>query len=198
MSDDSGDFVPPGAGRPIVICVDDDDRVLHALARALRRLSTEVEVRATTSARQALAWVTDEPIAVLVSDYEMPEMTGAELAAAARRARPETVRLLLTGQRTYETVVDGINRGEIFRFLGKPFEPNELRVAVMAALARHAELAAITVDRRRRERREALRAALEQEYPGITTVARAPDGTYAIADAPEALAAAFGLHELVG
>lgn len=155
----------------LVICVDDDDAMLAAVARCLRR-EPSFDVRATTSARDALAWIAAEQVAVLVSDYDMPEMTGAQLAGQAKRMRPETVRILLTGKRTLETALDGINQGEVFRFINKPFEDKALRAAVMQGVERHNELLALSGDRQRRERREALRAALESEYPGISEVTR--------------------------
>jgi DNA-binding NtrC family response regulator len=152
------------------------------------------EADGVRGARQALGWIAGEPVAVLVSDYEMPEMTGAQLAGQAKRLRPETVRILLTGKRTFETALDGINQGEIFRFIAKPFEPDELRTAVTEAIARHGELLALSGDRRRRERRAALRNALEHAYPGITAVKRDRDGCYVIADDPIALARDLGLE----
>jgi DNA-binding NtrC family response regulator len=152
-----------------IVCVDDDTEVLSAVVRTLRR-EPSFEVRSTTNPHEALGWIASETIAVLVSDYEMPEMTGAQLAGHAKRSRPETVRILLTGKRTLETAIDGINQGEIFRFLGKPFEDKLLRQSVLDAVQRHNELLALSGDRARRERREALRTALESEYPGISEI----------------------------
>jgi DNA-binding NtrC family response regulator len=179
---------------PLVVCVDDDDAMLATVARCLRR--DAIEVRATLSASEALGWVAKDEVAVLVSDYDMPEMTGATLAGHVRRVRPETVRILLTGQRSLETAIDGINQGEIFRFLNKPFDNDQLRAAVAAAVARNRELLALSGDRQRRERREALRAALEAEYPGISAVDRAGDEPYAIELDPWAAAAELGLTGL--
>ena len=178
----------------LVVCVDDDDAMLATVARSLRR-EPMFDVRATTSANDALAWIAAEQVAVLVSDYDMPEMTGAQLAGKAKRVRPETVRILLTGKRTLETAVDGINQGEVFRFLNKPFEDKVLRLAVQQAVERHNELLALSGDRQRRERREALRSALESEYPGISEVKR--DGAvFEVTDDPWKQAAEMGLAGL--
>lgn len=176
---------------PIVVCVDDDEAMLATVARCLRR--EPIEVRATLSASEALGWIAADEISVLVSDYEMPEMTGAQLAGHARRVRPETVRVLLTGRRTLETAVDGINQGEIFRFLNKPFDNDVLRSTVQEAIARNKELLAMSGDRERRERREALRAALEQEYPGISEVTRIEGMLHEVPADPWAEAAVLGL-----
>jgi DNA-binding NtrC family response regulator len=155
---------------PLVICVDDDEAMLGTVVRCLKR--EPIEIRSTLSASEALGWIAAEEVAVLVSDYDMPEMTGAQLAGHARRVRPETVRILLTGQRSLETAIDGINQGEIFKFLNKPFDNEQLRGAVNAGVARNRELLAMSGDRQRRQRREALRAALEAEYPGISKAER--------------------------
>lgn len=176
----------------LVVCVDDDEALVTAIGRSLRREPT-LEVRTTTEPSQALAWIAAEQIAVLVSDYDMPEMTGARLAGLAKRVRPETVRILLTGQRTLETAIDGINQGEVFRFLNKPFEDRALRTAVLEATKRHEELLALSGDRQRRERREALRTALEAEYPGISAV---PEGVIEVTADPWSEATKLGLPGL--
>ncbi|MBA2540923.1 MAG: response regulator [Deltaproteobacteria bacterium] len=179
---------------PLVICVDDDEAMLGTVVRCLKR--EKIEIRSTLSASQALSWISSEDVAVLVSDYDMPEMTGAQLAGHARRVRPETVRILLTGQRSLETAIDGINQGEIFRFLNKPFDNEQLRSAVNAGVTRNRELLAMSGDRERRQRREALRADLETEYPGISKVDRRPGEPYEVTADPWSEAAALELFAL--
>jgi DNA-binding NtrC family response regulator len=176
---------------PVVVCVDDDDAMLSTVVRCLKRES--FDIRSTLSASEALSWVAADDIAVLVSDYDMPEMTGAQLAGHARRVRPETTRILLTGKRTLETAIDGINQGEIFRFLNKPFDNEQLRSAVHAGIARNKELLAMSGDRQRRERRNALHTALETEYPGISRVTRGPGEIHQVPDDPWTEAEALGL-----
>ena len=62
-------------GKHLIVCVDDDDAMLSTVARCLRRELT-FEVRPTSSPHEVLGWLASEDVAVLVSDYEMPEMTG--------------------------------------------------------------------------------------------------------------------------
>jgi DNA-binding NtrC family response regulator len=180
--------------KTLIVCVDDDDSMLASVARSLRR-EPGYDVRTTLNPHEALGWIAAEPVAVLVSDYEMPEMTGAQLAGQAKRIRPETVRILLTGRRSLDVAVDGINQGEIFRFLNKPFEDRALRAAVGEAVLRNQELLALSGDRQRRERREQLRKALEAEYPGISEVQRTGDHYEVTAD-PWAEAMQLGLAGL--
>jgi len=176
---------------PLVVCVDDDEAMLATVARCLKREA--IEIRATLSASEALSWISTDEVAVLVSDYDMPEMTGAQLAGHARRVRPETVRILLTGKRTLETAIDGINQGEIFKFLNKPFDNEVLRQSVRSGVERNKELLAMSGDRERRERREALRAALEAEYPGISHVEHRSDDVCVVTADPWTEAAELGL-----
>ena len=178
--------------KSLIVCVDDDETMLATVARCLRR-EPSFEVRSSTSCQQVLGWIANEQVAVVLSDYEMPEMTGAQLAGHARRVRPETVRILLTGKRTLETAIDGINQGEIFRFLNKPFDNEQLRAAVQAGVARNRELLAMSGDRQRRERRNALHAALEAEYPGISAVSRQRNEVYQVTEDPWTEATNLGL-----
>jgi DNA-binding NtrC family response regulator len=182
------------ARRPIVVCVDDDPDILASVARTLRR--DPLDVRTTLDCEEALTWIAEQPISVLVSDYEMPQMTGGQLTGRAKRIRPETVRILLTGKRTLETALDGINQGEIFRFIPKPFDNDGLRRDVAAAVERNRELLALAGDRQRRQRGERLRTELEAEYPGITKIDRNPGGHHEVAAYPKADAVELHLDSL--
>jgi len=117
-----------------ILCVDDDLDILSTVARLLRAVGHLVT--AVDTPASALAILGARPIAVLVSDFEMPEMNGVELAVRAREIQPETVRIMLTGHRTVETAMQGINVGEVFRFLSKPFDPEHLQREVAAGAPR--------------------------------------------------------------
>lgn len=164
------------APAPVVLCVDDDPEIVASVARFLRLDGYEVVT--CTSPVQALTVLGARAVAVLLSDYEMPEMTGVELAVKARRMQPETVRMLLTGRGTLDTAVEGINVGEVFRFLSKPYDPETLRREVAAAVAHHAEVSATEREKTTVVRRQRLVSALEADYPGITSVNRDDDGAY--------------------
>lgn len=161
---------------PVILCVDDDPDLLRSIVRTLRL--DGYDVLAAESPLEALHLLQNNAVAVLVSDYDMPEMNGIELAVRAREVQPETVRIMLTGQRALDTVVDGINVGGVFRFLHKPFDGVGLRREVAAAVAHHRETAAIADERLTVVRRRKLVEALEADYPGISAVPRDDDGAY--------------------
>ncbi|TAJ54806.1 MAG: response regulator [Nevskiaceae bacterium] len=121
--------------RPTVLLVDDEERILRSLAMLFR---LQYEVRATTDAHEALRIVENERVHVIVSDQKMPIMRGADLLRQVKEKSPHTMRLLLTGYSELDAVVDSVNEGEIFRFLNKPWDANEIRstVAQAAQIAR--------------------------------------------------------------
>lgn len=161
---------------PTILCVDDDPELLRVLARTLRLDHHRVLTADTPAA--ALQLLETEAIAVMVSDFEMPEMNGVELAVRARQVQPETVRIMLTGHRAVTTALDGINVGGVFRFLHKPFDGDVLRREVAAAVVQHHDSAAVAAERMTVVRRRRLIEELEAEYPGISAVPRDDGGAY--------------------
>jgi DNA-binding NtrC family response regulator len=177
---------------PVVLCVDDDPDMLAAVVRTIK--TAGYHVLAADSPSQALQILGNQAVAVLVSDFEMPEMTGVELAVRARDLQPETVRMMLTGRNTVDTAVAGINIGEVFRFLSKPFQPDQLKREVAAAVEHHREVADVANERLTVVRRKRVLEALEGDFPGITAVPRDDDGAYLLDD--EARFRAEGVPEL--
>jgi response regulator RpfG family c-di-GMP phosphodiesterase len=123
-----------------VLCVDDEPKVLEGLERTLEQY---YEVF-TAEGGEAGLHVLEEhgPFAVVVSDMRMPGMDGAAFLSAVSRKSPDTVRLLLTGQRDIESAISAVNRGNIFRFLAKPCPPDDLLRTVEAAQEQHRLLTA--------------------------------------------------------
>jgi DNA-binding NtrC family response regulator len=171
---------------PTVIVIDDDATILSCAVRALKTLP--ITVRATSCAYEALDWLATRDIAVIVSDYEMPKMNGVELMSAARHSQPKAVRILMTGRQALETAVEAINRGEIFRYVQKPFDATQMRAVVSDAVTRHRELALIADEAKQALRRESFYQELEGEHPGISATLRDEDGDYVVPDVCNALA----------
>lgn len=127
---------------PRILCVDDEQAVVDALARQLHALFEVTGVTSGAAALGLLEATTD--FAVLVCDMRMPEMDGAEVLTHARSLRPDTTRILLTGQTDLSAAIAAVNRGNIFRFLTKPCSGAELRAALNDAVALHR---AVTAER---------------------------------------------------
>lgn len=115
--------------------VDDELSVLEGLSALLgRRFQCTIAV----GGRAGLDVLAEDPgFSVIVSDMNMPGMTGAEFLGQARTTAPDAVRLLLTGSNDLEDAVAAVNQGQIFRFLTKPCPSEVLIAAVDAAVEQH-------------------------------------------------------------
>ena len=116
--------------KPSLLLVDDEERILRSLAMLFRG---HYELLATTDPREALRCVATRPVHVIVSDQRMPIMRGAELLRQVREKSPLTMRILLTGYSELDAIVASVNEGEIFRFVNKPWDAQELRDTVRQA-----------------------------------------------------------------
>lgn len=122
--------------KPTILCVDDETDNVEALERLFRK---KYNVLKATSGAEALA-VLDQnrgPVALIVTDQRMPEMTGVEFLEKTLTSHPETVRMLLTGYTDLESVITAVNKGQIYRYLTKPWDPIDLSNTVDRAVERY-------------------------------------------------------------
>jgi response regulator RpfG family c-di-GMP phosphodiesterase len=117
-------------GKAPILIVDDEEEILHSLRGLLRM---EFEVHTAQSGPEALQVLEQQPIQVVLSDQRMPEMAGVELLSQARGERPGVVRVLFTGYADVRAVINAINHGQIFRYLTKPWDPDELLTVLREA-----------------------------------------------------------------
>ena len=118
-----------------ILIVDDEPVVLTALQQTLER--EKFHVVACSSPVKALAVVAQRDFAVIISDQKMPEMLGLDFLVETRKIRPQASRILITAVLSLPTIVDAINKGEIFRFVAKPWLREELIATVRNAVHRH-------------------------------------------------------------
>lgn len=121
-----------------VLIVDDEPRVVGLIRDALTPSCPAL--RCTTDALQAWQWLDTESFAVVLADHRMPGRTGLELLERARPVQPDASRILITGLVELSTLLDAINRAELFRFLVKPWLTDELVAAVTAGVTRYRQL----------------------------------------------------------
>ncbi|MDQ1813448.1 response regulator [Massilia sp. CCM 9210] len=127
------DLAPPPA---TVLCVDDEPNILSALRRLFRPEGYRVLVAESGAA--GLAILEQEKVDLVISDMRMPEMDGAKFLEHVRQRWPDTVRLLLTGYSDVSSILAAINRGEIYRYITKPWDDNDILLVVRHGLERHA------------------------------------------------------------
>ena len=134
---DKGAATPP-APKPApytVLLVDDEPNVLSAITRVFRQ--ENYRVLAVTGAQEALAALAKEPVHVIISDYMMPGMNGAEFLKQARARWPQTIRIMLTGHADTNAVMGAIKEGAVYKFILKPWNDDDLRVTVALAIEQH-------------------------------------------------------------
>ncbi len=118
----------------VVLCVDDEPNILSALRRLLR--SGGYQVLVAEGGAQGLAVLAKEHVDVVISDMRMPQMDGAEFLNAVRTDWPDVVRILLTGYADMTSTIDAINRGEIYRYVTKPWTDEDLLLTLRQGLER--------------------------------------------------------------
>jgi signal transduction histidine kinase len=127
--------VTDSGSRPKLLVVDDEAEVLHSIRDLLR---INYQVLTSQSGSNALKILEQDPeIAVILSDQRMPGMTGVEVLHKAQAIRPETTRLLFTAHADIRAVIDAINQGHVFRYITKPWEPDELEQVIHQSVERH-------------------------------------------------------------
>jgi len=119
-----------------ILCVDDEPNILSALRRMFMLSGFEVEE--ANSAAEALQKLEQSEFHLVLSDMQMPEMNGAEFLAQVRDRWPKVMRLMLTGTADLKTAISAINEGEIYRYLTKPWNDEEVVSTVKSALERYA------------------------------------------------------------
>lgn len=148
-----------------VLIIDDEANILAALKRLFQPFG--YNILTAESGAEALALLEKETIDLVISDMRMPQMTGAELLEQVRSKWPDVVRILLTGYSDINSTIAAINRGEIYRYISKPWTDSEIVLTVHDALERKYLLAekqrleALTL--RQNEELKELNASLEDK-----------------------------------
>ncbi len=142
------------AGKLKLMVVDDELDNLDLLYRTFRR---DFKVFKASDARTALDILDKEgEMAVIISDQRMPEMNGTEFFGLTVESFPDTIRILLTGFTDVEDLVEAINSGQVFRYITKPWKPDQLRGLVEQATQTYRLVKKRTFNLRRSLRRESL------------------------------------------
>lgn len=107
-----------------LLAVDDEPNILAALRRVFR--ATGWRILTAGHAQEALALLATEPVDAVLTDMRMSGMDGVQLLERVSQGWPRTARLLLTGQADLASTIDAINRGQLHRYIAKPWNDDEL------------------------------------------------------------------------
>lgn len=116
--------------RTRILYIDDESNNLLAFQAGFRRF---YEIYTADNVTDGMSILNEKDIQVIIADQRMPKTTGVEFFNIIRKAHPEPVRILLTGYADLDVVIDAINRGEIFRYIRKPWDEIELTTAIQNA-----------------------------------------------------------------
>ncbi len=124
--------------RPRVLVVDDEEAILETMTFTFE---DDYEVYTSTDARRALELLEEKaPVAVVLSDQRMPNMSGVDFLREASKKHPATVRMILTGFADMDAIIGAINDGHVYAYITKPWEPDHLK-QVMKQAVDHYQLA---------------------------------------------------------
>ena len=118
--------------KPKVLVVDDEETYLRTLRRILRK---DFNVLTAGSGPEGIEVLEqNKDVALIMSDQRMPFMTGSDFLGEALKLAPDSIRFLITGYSDLDAVVEAINTGHIYRYITKPWNPDELLIDVRRAV----------------------------------------------------------------
>ncbi|MFH1862990.1 MAG: response regulator [bacterium] len=117
---------------PRALFVDDEPYILKALLRAF--MDEEIEISTAQDGDEALEFLRDNPVDLILTDHNMPNMTGVELLRQSIEIQPDAIRMLITGKGDLEVALQAINQGNIYKFFHKPWDDEDLRISIQRAL----------------------------------------------------------------
>ena len=168
---------------PKILIVDDESTVLEVLQDAFSK--EPYEVISAESAAEALDIMAMKQIDLVISDDQMPGITGTEFLAQVRKKYPNTTRIILTGHANLETAINSINEAEIYRFFTKPCNMLDLIVTVRLALQNKELKEEVHRLNEITTHQSLVIEEMEHLYPGITRVRRNAEGDVIIQEEVE-------------
>ena len=120
--------------RHTILVVDDEPDVVQSVRDLLR---LDYKVLTATKAEDGVRLMAEHAVDVVMTDQRMPEMTGVQFLDKIRGPHPEATRLLFTGYADIRAVIDAINQGNVYRYITKPWDPDELQTIIREACERH-------------------------------------------------------------
>src|SRR5262245_29769088 len=118
------------AAKPTLLVVDDEPDLVQSVQDLLR---FDYRVLGVTRASEGLRVMEKERVHIVMSDQRMPEMTGVEMLRRVKEMHPDTIRLLFTAYADISAVIDAFNEGNVYRYIAKPWEVEELKAVLKQA-----------------------------------------------------------------
>jgi DNA-binding NtrC family response regulator len=110
-----------------ILYIDDEENNLNSFKAAFRR---DYEVTVAISASEAKELIKSNTFEIIITDQRMPGITGVDFLASIIKDYPEPIRMLLTGYADIQAVIDAINKGQIYQYITKPWDEQQMRVII--------------------------------------------------------------------
>src|SRR5680860_1805796 len=153
-----------------LLLVDDEENILRSLQRILRK--EPYDIQSASSGEEALALLETQRFDLVISDARMPGMDGPSLLSEIKKRWPWTIRILLTGYADINSTIKAINDGQIYRYISKPWDDEELKLVIRHALAfqlsERRRLALEKLTRKQNKELQALNSSLEDKAVSYT------------------------------
>ena len=118
-----------------VLCVDDEENILHSIKRLLRKEG--YRLLTALSGIEALKILEENDVHLVLSDQRMPQMSGTEFLAKVKEKYPDVIKIILTGYTQVDSITESINKGNIYKFLLKPWNDQNLKLEISKALEQY-------------------------------------------------------------
>lgn len=118
-----------------ILFVDDEPSILNALSRLL--MDEKYSILTANSGQDGLALLEKQAVQIVISDFRMPGMNGVEFLSEVRKRWPDTVRIVLSGYADSSVIVSAINEGQVYKFIPKPWNNDDLRVTISNSVERY-------------------------------------------------------------
>ena len=161
-----------------ILFVDDEENILSALVRLFRK--EDYEIVTAISGMDGMKIIEEREIPLVISDHRMPGMTGVDFLAKVKEISPDTIRIMRTGYADLEAAIAAINKGEVYRFISKPWNDEELKLTVKQSLDYRDLVLKNRTLTQTVKMQSAIFNQLEKNYPGITSVTKSEDGAIII------------------
>jgi len=162
--------------KPILFCIDDEKIVLNSIKAELKSsFGSEYTIETAESATEALEAIGEldkdgYEVVLVITDYVMPIMMGDAFLAELHKKYPRMIKIMLTGQATMEGITNAINQSHLYRYISKPWDPNDLQMTVREALKSYYQIIQVEKQNKaleaevleRKQTEELLRKALNE------------------------------------
>lgn len=117
--------------KPYILYIDDEKANLNAFRSAFR---FDYNIQTALSAEEAFPFLDQQEFEVILADQRMPEMTGVQFLEHARNIHPDPIRIILTAYSDLDAVIEAINKGQVFRYISKPWNAQEFKMTLDGAV----------------------------------------------------------------